>query len=139
MATWGYVRPEKQTVEDPPLGGDCSNTVAKPLDNARRTWTTLEYRPSAQTATDGPGQCAHSYGLEGRARHVPDEVVDRGLSRPLADNTEGVATWLDAREPCRGGDLIRKRSAVINGMTGPVPSCQRTAPTACVRCPVPGK
>ena len=43
-----------------------------------------------------------------RARRVPDEVVDRELSRPLPDNTAGIATWLDAREPGRGGDLTEE-------------------------------
>ena len=37
-----------------------------PLDDAQGRWTTLEYRPSARTATDGPGRLAHSYGSEGR-------------------------------------------------------------------------
>jgi hypothetical protein len=45
-----------------------------------------------------------------RARRVPDEMVGRGLSRSLPDSTTGIATWLDAREPRRGGDLIRIRS-----------------------------
>ena len=43
LATLGYVRPEKQTVEDQRR---CAATVAKRLNNTRRTWTTLEYRPS---------------------------------------------------------------------------------------------
>jgi hypothetical protein len=47
----------------------------------------------------------------GRAPRVPDEVVGQGLSRSLPDNTAGIATWLDARELSRGGDLTRKRSA----------------------------
>ena len=34
-----------------------ANTVAKPLDRARRTPTTLEYRPSPRPATDGHGRC----------------------------------------------------------------------------------
>ena len=51
-----------------------------------------------------------------RAHCVPDEVVDRGLSRLLPDNTAGIATWLDAREPSRAGDLLlRKRSAAYCG------------------------
>ena len=45
---------------------------------------------------------------EARARRVPDEVVDRRLSRPLPDNTADTATWLDARALARGGTLIRK-------------------------------
>lgn len=44
------------------------------------------------------------------ARRVPDEAVDRGLSRPLADNTAGIATGLDAGGPSLGGDLTLKRS-----------------------------
>lgn len=47
-----------------------------------------------------------------RARRMPDEVVDRGLSRPVPDNTTGIMTGLDAGEPSPGGDLIRKRSVV---------------------------
>ena len=42
--------------------------------------------------------------------HVPDKVVDRGLPRPLPDNTASIATWLDAREPAWRGDLTRNRS-----------------------------
>src|SRR5260370_7469797 len=45
-----------------------------------------------------------------RARDVPDRVVGRGLSRPLADNIADTATWLDAHERGRGGDLTRKQS-----------------------------
>jgi hypothetical protein len=45
-----------------------ATTVAKPLDDARRTWTTLEYRPSPRPVTDGPGRLAHSYGSEGRGQ-----------------------------------------------------------------------
>jgi hypothetical protein len=87
-----------------------AKTVAKPLNSTRHTWTTLEYRPSPQTPTDGPGRLAHSCGSEGRARRVPDEKVDQELRRPLPDNTAGIATWLYAREPARQGDLTRKRS-----------------------------
>src|SRR5271163_3032557 len=63
-ANLGYVRPEKQTVEDQRRA---AATVAKPLDGARRTGTTLEYRPSVRTATDGSGRLAHSYGADSRA------------------------------------------------------------------------
>src|SRR6516165_6562931 len=47
-----------------------AKTVAKPLDGARRMWTTLEYRPSLRPVTDGPGRLAHCYGLEGRGTPV---------------------------------------------------------------------
>jgi hypothetical protein len=61
-----YVRPEKQTVEDRSRSAmTAANTVAKRLDNACPVRTTLECRPSARTATDGPGRCAHSNGSEG--------------------------------------------------------------------------
>jgi len=58
--------PEKQTVEDQyRSAATVAKTVAKPLNNTRRTWTTLEYRPSPRPVTDGPGRRAHSYGSEG--------------------------------------------------------------------------
>ena len=39
--------PEKQTVEDQcRSAATVAKTAAKPLNNTRRTWTTLEYRPS---------------------------------------------------------------------------------------------
>src|SRR5215469_5378267 len=45
-------------------------------------WTTVEYRPSAQTASDGPGRCAYYYyyyyGSEGL---VP-------AARPIRQSTE---------------------------------------------------
>jgi hypothetical protein len=47
-----------------------------------------------------------SRGVGRRARRVPDHVVDRGSSRSLLDSAAGIAAWLDAREPGRGGDLI---------------------------------
>ena len=58
--------PEKQTVEDQcRSAATVAKTAAKPLHNTRRTWTTLEYRPSPRPVTDGPGRRAHSYGSEG--------------------------------------------------------------------------
>ena len=57
-------------------------------------------------------RCAAS-DLGVRARRVPDEAVDRGSSRPLADNTAGIETWHDAGETSQGGYLMtRKRSLV---------------------------
>ena len=72
-----------------------------------RTWTP-RCRPLCAT-TD-----------EVRARNVPDEMVSRGLSRSLPDNTASIATWLDAREPSREGDLTRKRSRVVADTRSPV-------------------
>jgi hypothetical protein len=48
-------------------------------------------------------------------------AVTREVSRPLAGNTAGIATLLDAREPSRGRDLTRKRSSVEydHGVTRP--------------------
>jgi hypothetical protein len=37
-------------------------TAAMAADNACDLWTTVEYRPSAQTVMDGPGRCARAYG-----------------------------------------------------------------------------
>ena len=78
---WGYVFKGKMTARyadrdevfeagdacyiPPGHAATVANTVAKPLDGARRTWTTLEYRPSPRPVTDGPGRLAHSYGSEG--------------------------------------------------------------------------
>jgi hypothetical protein len=43
----------KQTVENQHRSAaTVANTLAKLLDDARCTWTTLEYRPSSQTAAD---------------------------------------------------------------------------------------
>jgi hypothetical protein len=42
-----------------------ANTVAKPLDKARPMRAAVECRPSAATATDGPGRSAYSYGSDG--------------------------------------------------------------------------
>ena len=66
LANLGYATPEKQTVEDQRRpAATVANTVAKLLDGARRTWTTLEYRPSPRPVTDGLGPLAHSYGSGG--------------------------------------------------------------------------
>jgi len=43
-----------------------AKTVAKPLDGARRRWTTLESRPSPRLVTDGPGRVAHFDGSDRR-------------------------------------------------------------------------
>jgi hypothetical protein len=72
-ANLAYATPEKQTVEDHHRSAaTVAKTVAKPLDGARRTWTTLEYRPSLRPVTDGPGRVAHSYGSDApRSKRVP--------------------------------------------------------------------
>jgi hypothetical protein len=58
-----------------------------------------------------------------RARRVPDDVVDRWLSRALPDNTTGAVTWLGTRRPVGGGDLTRKRSG-----PGMAPELRRAFP-----------
>ena len=75
------MRQNKPDRDQPPWTANtatAANTAAKPLDNDLTVQTILEYRPSAQTATDGPGRRAHSYGAEGRARSMPDEAVHQG-------------------------------------------------------------
>ena len=79
---------EKQTVGDQRRSAaTVANVVAKPLDSARRTWTTMEYRPSLRPVTDGLGRLAHSYGSEGwgfeslRARRRVIRVIQRAITR----------------------------------------------------------
>jgi hypothetical protein len=56
-----------------------ANTVAKPLDDVCHAPTTLEHRPRVATRLDDRGRLAQNYGLEGRARHVPEtqEIVGK--------------------------------------------------------------
>ena len=76
----GICPARKQTVEDRRHpAATVANTAAKPLDGARRTWTTLEYRPSPQPVTDGPGRLAHSYGSDARRPGRP-VVQDEGAA-----------------------------------------------------------
>ena len=90
---------------------------------------------SSRTGLDGPERQAGIYG-SGRARRVPDEMVDPGLPRPLPDNTAGIAIWLDARKPRHRGNLTRKRSLEADGrhstspgrraITGPLATVSRS-------------
>jgi hypothetical protein len=56
-ANWGYVRPEKQTVEDQRRSAaTVAKTVAKPLNSTRRTWTLWNIGPAhrpQRTVLDG--------------------------------------------------------------------------------------
>src|SRR5215471_2971308 len=63
-----------QTVENQRQG---AMTVAKPLDKARPIRTAVECRPSAATATDGPGRCAHSYESGGWGSSTFERVTMR--------------------------------------------------------------
>ena len=93
-ANWGYVRPEKQTVGDQRQDAvTVANTVAKPLDKTRPVRTAVECRPSAQTATDGPGRCAHSYGSEGWGF---ESLRARPAQRPVANPAAGFLAVLGA-------------------------------------------
>ena len=64
-ANLGYVRPEKQTIEDQRRSAvTVAKTVAKPLNSTRRVDDSgISAQPT--TVTDGPGRLAHSYGSEG--------------------------------------------------------------------------
>ncbi len=89
-----------------------AETAAMPMVNYRRRTTRLEYRPSRQPPLDGLGRPAHAYGSQGRARHVPDQVVGQGSSRPLADRLIDLPTRVAARRARDRGTLIRIRSVV---------------------------
>jgi hypothetical protein len=41
-----------------------ANIAAMRLDDACPEWTTVGDLPSAETTSDGPGRCAHSYGAD---------------------------------------------------------------------------
>src|SRR6266487_3678752 len=78
-------------------GSTAASTAAKAIASYRRETTSLEYRPSRRPRLDGSGQSAHAYGSQGRARHVPDQGVGQGSSRPLADKLIGLPTWVAGR------------------------------------------
>jgi integrase len=81
-ANWGYVRPEKQTVEDRSCSAaTAANTAAKPLDNSCPGRTTVECRPSTRTATDGPVEDWAAEALDGLAAKTVRSHVD--LLRPV--------------------------------------------------------
>ena len=140
MATWGYVRPEKQTVGDQHRGAaTVAKTVAKPLNSTRRTWTTLEYRPSLRPVTDGPGRYAHSYGSEGWGF---ESLRARPAHRPVARPAAGFLVALGAtgtRQPPNRARLIDSAAArqVIQGISrsptdNPIPAL--TCTTQLRRC-----
>ena len=92
-----------------------ANAVAKPLDKARPIRTAVECRPSAATATDGPGRCAHSYGADGpraatgRAGHE-DQRRRRAISGPLTPVRRGLSRSL--------ADSLLRRSGHVTGPDG---------------------
>lgn len=59
------LKSRQSRIDQSNLAATAANTAAMTVDNSCPAWTTVEYRPSAQTATDSPGLLAHSYGLEG--------------------------------------------------------------------------
>ena len=62
------LRPDDQPATRAAAAGTAANTAAKPLDNTCPRRAGVECRPSARTATDGPGRRAHSYGSKGLLR-----------------------------------------------------------------------
>ena len=79
-----YGAAEKQTGEDKRRSiATVAKTVAKPLDGARRTLTTLECRPSAQTTADDPGRLAHFYGSDA---HPGKRVAPLMPDRPVVSH-----------------------------------------------------
>jgi len=72
--------------------GQSKKTASRPVparpqdrrraDNVGRAWRAVEYRRRAQTAVDGPGRCAYSYGSDGRrATCVPEPAGNCGRRR----------------------------------------------------------
>ena len=91
---------EKRTVEDQRRSAaTVAKTVAKALDDARRTWTTLEYRPSPQSVTDGSGRLAYFYGSD----------APQASACPLCARSGGASRWL--RQPRPGTHLSGASSA----------------------------
>jgi hypothetical protein len=83
-----YARPDsrRSRISAAPAA-TAANTAAMRAANPCQAWTTVEYRSSAQTATDRPGLLAHSYGSEGHAATMrgwrPGPRAAYGLSPPL--------------------------------------------------------
>jgi hypothetical protein len=117
-ANLGYVRPEKQTV-----GGQAPRCGHEPMRKAQysskvqqRPLTTASQHDRQHTelagATDKRPAAPLVRDEEAHARRVPDRAVAREASRPLADNTAGIATWLDACEAARPYPLVCWRGSV---------------------------
>jgi hypothetical protein len=68
-------------IEDPSRPKTVAKTVAMTADNTCSVRTTLECRPSTETAMDVPGRCAHSYGSEGWGF---ESLRARPAQRPIA-------------------------------------------------------
>ena len=84
-----------------------AKTVAMTADNACSVRTTLECWPSTETAMDGPGRCAHSYGSEGwgsnpfeRASETAGQSLNlaRGLVSQARSARQGTAPFFTLRE-----------------------------------------
>jgi hypothetical protein len=115
--TW-WARPLKAEV------ATLSDRKLRTLFKTIRAYT----RPIATRRLDSPKHCIQTQVVGMPIIRVTHDAVDlktlavplacpmrwavEGCHGPLPGNTTGVATWLDAREPSRGGDLIRKRSVV---------------------------
>jgi hypothetical protein len=80
----------------------------------------MEQRRRQRPRMGNHGRLAQAYGSQGRARHVPDQVVGQGSSRPLTDRPTSLPTWVAARSARGRGTLIRKRSVVQVHVAPPV-------------------
>ncbi len=86
--------------------------LARALNLRATHGDTLVMRSSLDDDEDQGAEVPAVVRARARARSVPDRPVNGGNLRSFSDNTAGITTWLDAREPSRGGDLTRKRSLV---------------------------
>jgi hypothetical protein len=86
-ASLGYVRPEKQTVEDQGRSAaTAANTAAKPLDNACPEWTAVECPPSAliqRTILDDVPTPTDLKGAQLQGGAAAPDPAAYGLSPPL--------------------------------------------------------
>ena len=118
-----------------------ANAAARRLDNACPIRTTVECRPSAQTAMDGPGRLASAYGSEGsrmaaeepaalRCPHCPRREVS-GMAGPgdeMAATARRAASQAAKVEVLPGSnDYVQDRWDRPRG--GPPPKTQ-----TCLRC-----
>ena len=65
-ATWCTPRLKADGRGSAPFRRDCSQDCSQAAGQRRSRVDNCGCRPGAQTVTDGPGQCAYSYGSDGR-------------------------------------------------------------------------
>jgi hypothetical protein len=81
-----------------------ADTAAMKADNAGHVRTPVEYRPSAQTATDGPGRYAYSYGSDA-PRHGRDPCPK--MPTPATHSSERRSANGFANQRCGTGETTR--------------------------------